>query len=219
MNRYFFIVAACAAALGLADVRPAAAVLITFNSDPAGSKANGFVSVDSALVSFTDTIGADLQVGNFGSQNVSGNGLAVFSDDTSALQMNFTQLVNALSLVFGNDDQPFTGVPIDARLTLFNGATQVGQVTVQANGNDIADQTIGFSGTSFDRATFQYINRTGANPAPLNLIEIVDNIEFTLAPTGPNPGVVPAPAGLLLGLLGVVPAGALVRRRRAAAAA
>ena len=165
--------------------------------------------MDSPLVSFSDSIGAGLQLGNFVPQNVSGNGLLVHSDDPSALLMNFTQLNGSLSLVFGNDDPFIVGSNNStgsiAQLTLFNGATQVGQVSVVMNGNDIADQTISYTGTAFNNASFVYANAAGI---PISLIELVDDINFERAnPTNP----VPAPAGLVLGFIGMGFAG-LTRR-------
>jgi hypothetical protein len=115
--------------------------LINFENDPTGAKPNGWQSADSSLVTFTDSLGADLQLANYGSQG-SGKSLAINGDDPSMLIMNFSVLVNSLSLDFGNDDPGWSNAGDKAVLTLFNGATQVGQVSVVMNRNDIMDQTI-----------------------------------------------------------------------------
>ena len=53
---------------------------------------------------FSDTVGAGLQIGDFGAQS-DGVALAVFNDfDDSALLMTFTVNVDQLGLDFGNDD-------------------------------------------------------------------------------------------------------------------
>ena len=164
------------AAVG-AIAQPGHAVVVNFENDPVGSKANGFVSVDSPLVSFTDSIGSDLVIGDYGVQSI-GKGLAVYGDDASALIMNFSTSVDALSLVFGNDDPNFTQAGDLARLQIFNGLTLLNTVDVVMNRDDIANQMISFAGSAFDRATFTYVNSSGS---PINLIKIVDNVTFTAA--------------------------------------
>ena len=191
----------------LCSLSMAHADTIDFDSDPNGPKANGFVSVQSPLVSFSDSMGAGLVVGNFGSQTV-GNGLAVLGDDPSALIMDFSVNVNSLSLLFGNDEPTGTQPGDIAVLRAFSGAAQVGQATVVMNRNDIADQTISLSGFDFNRATFRY-ERTVGNP--INLIETVDNITFTPSPAQ---AAIPEPGTLALLLVGAMTTGVGVRRRR-----
>jgi hypothetical protein len=55
-----------AAALWVTGVGEAQAQVITFTGDTTGAQANGFTSVDSAVAHFTDSIGANLQVTDFG---------------------------------------------------------------------------------------------------------------------------------------------------------
>ena len=201
---------ACLVALVATAAANAAPIVVDFNSDASGSRPNGFVSNSSPFVSFSDTVGSGLQVSNFGSQSNNSQALAVFDDfDGGILQMNFTQFFNTLSLAFGNDDPGFSNAGDLAVLTLFNGATQVGQVTVVMNRNDIMDQTISYHGNAFTRATFAYTNAagvpfTGGGATNTGLIEIVDNIAFD---TTPEPVSMIVFGGLVVG-------GGLVARKR-----
>lgn len=148
-------------------------VSVTFTGETAGAKPNGYASAESAEVLFYDTSGANLSVGDYGVQS-HGPGLSVGSDDDSALEIRLASPTTGLSLGFGNDDPAYTNPTDLAQLTLYRGATEVGQASVNVNANDVMDQTIGFSGTVlFNRATFQFVN---AAEVPLNLTEIVDDI-------------------------------------------
>ena len=183
---------------------------IDFSSDAPGAISNGFTSAGYAGAHFSDSNGADLVLGNFGAQT-NGVGLVVFGDDPSALVIDFDGLMNSISLRFGNDDPNVTSASDIALLTLFNGATQVGQTSVVLNRDDIMNQTIAFSGAGFNRATFVYAS---ANGTPLNLIEVVDDITFSgplfsEAPIGEVPD-----GGSTLGLLGLALAGLVAWRRR-----
>jgi len=178
----------------------AQAVLIDFESDTAGYKPNNWQSVDSSLVSFSDSNGADMMVWNYGEQGLGDQSLAIHSDlDNSWLIMNFSVYVDYLELWFGNDDPGYCSAGDQAVLTLFDGTTQVGQVFVVMSPDDIMNQNILFSGALFDSATFYY-NVT--NPA-LGLTEVVDNITFNPASsTVPIPGAVWLLGSGLIGLVG-----------------
>jgi hypothetical protein len=154
---------------------------IDFNDDPTGNQPNGFVSNDSSLVSFTDTMGSTVNIADAGEES-DGPGLRIFGDDVSRARMDFVTPVNTLTVEFGNDDGSFVGGPIWATIRAFRGNIPEGRVTVQANANDILDQSITFTGL-FTRADFYY---SDANGNPINLIEVVDNIRFDVA-TGPLP--------------------------------
>lgn len=189
-----------AALVGSATV--AQGITIGFELDPDGLKPNGWSSADSALVQFTDSIGADMRVQDWAHQS-DGKGLATYWDDASILLMDFLVPGTALSLEFGNDDPGWT-VPGDvALLTLFNNAVQVAQTSVVLNRDDIMNQSIGIGGVLFDHATFVYAN---ALLAPIGLIEVVDNIQYSPVPE-------PATLALLgVGLVGML--GARWRRRK-----
>lgn len=177
-----------------------AAVLVDFENDATGSKPNGWSSVDSSLVSFSDSQGADMQVYDAW-QESHGNALGVFSDDASYLIMDFAATVNSLSLEFGNDDPGWTNAGDQAILTAYLGDVQVGQTMVTMNRDDIMNQSIAISGVEFDSATFFFDATVYAG-----LIEVVDNVQF-------NPATIPAPAGILLGSIGAGLVGWLRRRR------
>jgi hypothetical protein len=192
------------AAITTWSVSHAAALLIDFGSDGTGAVPNGFSSVSAAGVYFTDTLGEDLYLDDFGGQS-DGVGLAVNSDDPSTLQIDFDWPQNSISLDFGNDDPVYTAEGDLAHLSLWMGAAFVDEVTVVMNRDDLMNQTIQYSGSEFDRAVFAY-----TNPAltPIDLIEIVDNI--AIASEGVTPDLSPVPTmsswgiALLIALFGLV---------------
>ena len=167
----------------------ASADFIDFENDAAISVSNGFVSADSANVSFSDTLGADLSFADYGTQG-DGNSLGIFGDDASRLLMSFSGNISSLSLDFGNDDGIFTGgVPIFAYLRGLLGGVETGIVSLAANNDDLMNQSISING-NFDQIEFYYALGDGSE---LALIEIVDNINFNMA-------VVPLPPAALAGL-------------------
>lgn len=198
-----------AAVVAVGALGAAHATTIDFEAGPFGAQPNGFSATGFPGVTFTDTIGADLEVDDFGDQG-DGQSLAVNSDDPSALLINFATPAINLSMDFGNDDPNFASRGDVALLTLFLGGTQVGQTSVVMNLDDIMNQSISLSGIQFDSATFVYAD---ANFDPINLIEVVDNISFTNAvgvPEPPSFGLV----ALALALLALVGMDVTRRRRR-----
>jgi hypothetical protein len=165
---------------------------IDFNDDPTGAQPNGFMSNDSNLVSFRDSMGAaDLRIQAFSGNQSDGPGLGVFGDDASALRMPFVTPVNSLSVMFGNDTASQS-----TRLRGFLGNVQVAESIVAHDGDDELNQTVTINGF-FDRAELVYINNSDGLPS--NRIEIVDNICFDVA-TGATPcsgADLAAPFGIL----------------------
>ncbi len=103
------LVVCAAVRLAVVGAKPVKADLIDFTADAVGAKPNGFISngnTGNLKVTITDTLGAGLQVGDFGDQSI-GKALAVFDDDQSGLLMGFSSLANFLSLSFGNECSRF----------------------------------------------------------------------------------------------------------------
>jgi hypothetical protein len=174
-------------------------ILIDFEADAPGAKPNGFTPVGVPGVHFTDTVGAGLEVGNFGPQGGNTNALAVFTDfDNSALRIDLDFLADAFSFDYGNDDPGFSQPGDEVFLTLFLNNVQVGQVSQVMNRNDVMDQNLGLAGILFNEAVIKY----DVNPE-IGLIELVDNIRINQ---------VPVPSTLLLLGLGLAIAG--VRKKQ-----
>ena len=190
-----------AGVLMLAVPVAANADLVTFSSDPTGMKANGWKSVESSLLAFTDSVGSGLDVRDYGHQS-NGKALGIYSDhDDSGLWMDFDVPVTSLSLSFGNDDAGWSSAGDQAHLVAYLAGTKVGETFVTMNRNDVMDQSIAVSGVTFDKAFFKY----EVNPSQ-GLTEVVDDIMFT---------PIPAPGAVLLGALGLGMVGWLKRRAKA----
>ena len=184
MKKVIIAVIALVIFASLLIASPVAAIgpfTIDFESDTTGSKPNGWQSVDSTLVSFTDSDGAGLDIADYGHQS-DGKALAVKSDDPSYLIMEFSVPMTSISLDFGNDDPGWSEPGDEAVLTLYYGASQVDQVSVVMNRNDDMDQSISFSGEVFDKATFYYDATIQGG-----LIEIIDNIHLEPSSLPPPP--------------------------------
>jgi hypothetical protein len=152
--------------------------VITFNNDTPGTQPQPFQSVDSSLARFSTSSNlSSLFVINFGAASNNTNALFVPGPASDVLIIDFSTLVNSLSLDFGFDlpNDPQT----TATLTLFLDGVQVGQTVMLANQNGLMDQTISFSGTVFNSATFSVA--LASNPACCST-ELVDNVTFTPVP-------------------------------------
>jgi hypothetical protein len=178
--------------------------MINFNLDTPGSVPNGYSPVGHPAVTLTDTLGADLTIGNFSPQS-NGLGLGVFGDDASRLQIDFAGGISALAIAFGNDDPGWTSPGDRAWLEMFNGAASLGTSSVDLNRDDVLNQVISWSGPNATRALFWFGDGSGS---PIGLIEVVDDIEYTLG----QGASIPEPGTFALVGLGAA-AVALFRRR------
>jgi Ca2+-binding RTX toxin-like protein len=154
---------------------PVPDLLIDFEQDTLGFKANGFTSADSPFVHFSDTNGAQLEIADLGAQGEGARTLLARTDfDNSALRMVLDRPSTRVSFRFGNDDPNFTEPGDEAVLTAFRGTTQVGQSRVVINRNDAMDQTITFAnGPVFNRLVF----KMDVDPT-VGLIEVIDHLVF-----------------------------------------
>jgi hypothetical protein len=146
---------------------------VTFTGETAGSKPNGYATAAVPGVHFYDTVGPQVIVADVG---VATHGLAVASGSptTSALEIRLTGPTTGISMAFGYD------IGMDAtdqaQLTVYRGATQVGQVQVNVNANTVMDQRINYGGGRlFNRAVFSYVDAAGA---PRNAYEVIDDIKL-----------------------------------------
>lgn len=156
---------------GAASAAAPGPITATFSSEADGVKTNGFSTAEAPQLHYYDVGGTGMQVGDYATSS-HGKGLAKFG--AGVLEIRFAGPTTAISLGFGNDDPNLSNTSDMARLTLFRGATQVGQVDVNFNANDAMDQTIGFSdGALFNRVTLQYVDASGS---PINDTEVVDDI-------------------------------------------
>lgn len=169
--------------------------VVTFDNDLFGPQLNGFQSLDSDEISFSDSEGEDLFLIPF--DETSGSpALGVlfdglyddFSDfpDSSFLVITpkeGTRLI-AISIAFGNDD-PFATQPGDyAQIRGYRNGRLVESRNVVMNRNDLADQRIGLiSPGGVDRVELEYFT----TPTPLfdefgtvftSLTEVVDDVAY-----------------------------------------
>jgi len=153
-----------------------ASQFIDFESDPAGLIPNGFESDDSPIVAFTDTDGANLSLQSFGTGKSDGQALLCNSDDDSSLRMDFDAIVSTFTLEFGNDDP--SREPVFATLRGYKNGSLTRSVTSPTLSDNLLNESVSIAG-SFDAVEFQYTNMDGS-PVDLGLIEIADNIRFSV---------------------------------------
>jgi hypothetical protein len=166
----------------------AATIVVDFDSDPAPVNVlNGFTSVDSSLIHFSDTMGDELIVLEFEGSNA----LATFFDDDSGLRIDFDVVASALSMDFANT--ALADIGDTAVLTLLLDDFEVDSTTVALNS---IDQTISYQdGFLFDSAILRYVLVDGDRPG----IEVVDNIRVTPVIPEPHAGLVFGMGALLVG--------------------
>jgi hypothetical protein len=177
---------------------------ITFSGESTGPKSDGYTV---GGISFSDSIGANLYVGDFNDQS-HGRALLVGTDnDASKLEMSFAN-ATSLSLDFGNDDHDYTHSGDRAWLKTYFGNTLVGTTSVVLNRDDHMNQTISLSGLgTFNNAVFYFGNSSGS---AIGLSEIVDNINLGPAAVA----AVPEPQTYAMLFAGLAAIGFVVRRRR-----
>jgi hypothetical protein len=127
----------------------------------------------------------------------------------SALSMRFSGPMTSLSLLFGPDDPAFINPGDQAVMQLGFGPDIIDQVSVVMDRDGLANQTINYSGLTFDRALFYYANSAG--DLTRGVPELVDNIVFSDDVIAP---AVPEPATWALLLFGFGSVGLALRRRR-----
>ncbi|MEM9577583.1 MAG: VPLPA-CTERM sorting domain-containing protein [Pseudomonadota bacterium] len=196
----------CAAAIMLAATGTAAfatTFTLDFDNDPIAGGLSTLTSVDSPLVTFSSTDASGVVAVTTIASATANPQLATAANVPAGLRMEFSVLVDSLSMLFGNDDPNFA--EDRAILSVFNNGTKLGETVLIYNKNDLADQTISISGLGgFDAATLFYADATGA---PVSVLaEVVDNVTFnTVAPVP-----LPAAGWMLVVALG----GMAVMRRR-----
>lgn len=203
MLKFTAVAAGC-----LLSLSAAAAPIVDFTSEVTGNKADGYTV---GGISFYNTVASGyMDVEDYGVQSF-GNAIGAFDDTNgNALKMTFSP-TNVISMSFGNDDPFFTNPGDLALLQVYNGASLVGFSTVVLNRDDIMNQSISFSGGSFDSAIFSYVDPsfnpyTGGGGVNTGLIEIVDNISL-----------VPEPETYAMLLAGLGLLGFMARRRKESA--
>lgn len=184
MRRYIARAAAFAIAFA-ATSASAESAFVDFSADATGAVANGFVSSSAGGVSFHDSAGADLFIGDFGAQSF-GQALAIPDElDGSGLEMRFAFNADLVSLAFGNDDPLFTNPGDLAVLTVYSDLILIGQTSVALNRDDVMNQTISFGAEGgslhFNRATFAFTDAflqpfTGGGSVVIGSTEVVDNV-------------------------------------------
>ncbi len=214
MNPIKYLTAFSAISIAAGFTLPAnAIVMIDFDSDVNPNQfldvPNGFQSVNSNLISFSDSLptlnpNGDLQVGTFFElpQTVfppENGGLGTLLDDNSQLEISFTGFFQELEFEFFNDDQT---VPVGsiALLSVFNNTvdptTPIAQEQVLLDRAQFPGQSISVSVLSnptlaFDFATFSFANPATLDPLDNVPLEIIDNLVAVpgnpINPPGPNP--------------------------------
>lgn len=117
------------------------------------------------------------------------------------LNVQLSSKHHSVGFYVGNDD---FGYAFDAILTVFDGATSLGAVTLAVNKNDYADQFLGLSSSiAFDRVQVTYLR-----PEAQELAVYIDDFRLGVSAPVPEPGTY----ALIFAGLGTV--ATAVRRRK-----
>lgn len=200
--------------LGLWSTAWGVPIEVDFEADVSGPVANGFSPAGIAGLTLFDTVGDELEIGDFGAQS-DGQALGVGLDqDGSGLLLLFAESIDLLALEFGNDAPISTNAGDLAWLTLFSGAgNPIADISIELNRDDALNQVISFGEVGgsvlFDRAEFAFTNAdgsrfSGGGNVNVGASEIIDNIVFNFATVDDTPEEpTPVPAPSTLSLLGI----------------
>lgn len=188
---------------------PASATTIDVNFDgetPFTNVSNDYSTSETSLISFSDTVGANLQLVTDPLRTNGSTALAVFNDyDDSGLLIELDFLASAIQMDIGNDSGDFSSAGDAAVLTVFLDGVEVGSESLALNRNLLMDQTILFDGALagivFDSAILKF-----DVDSSLGLTEIVDNVSATVSP-------VPEPTAATVFGVGSMVFGLACRRR------
>ena len=194
-----FVLAALAASSVVA-IQPASATVTILDSpgDISTSYLNDFeTAANSGPVTFTT--GSIILASNANSGGpVSGNGFGISPPGT--IEALLSGYYTEVGMFFGNDDRCCVQ-STSAIVSIFDGTTFLGSVSLAANMNDLPDQFIGLSSTqAFNRVVFNYADN--------NLFRYIDN--FQLGPA--QAAAVPEPSTWAMMLLGFGAVGLGMRR-------
>ena len=119
---------------------------IDFESDPSGPVPNGFIANPARRLSPSATRLPNLEIGDFGTASM-GQGLLVGDGpgEGSLLLMNFSSIVDFLSVDFGNDQPDVVKQGNEVILTAYLDGVYVGETNVIMNGDGVMNQSIAFS--------------------------------------------------------------------------
>lgn len=206
-NRNIRLVITALALLSFASAASALTVDVNFDGEtPFLNIPNGFESSETNMISFSDTVGANLQLVQDPVVTAGSVGLAAFTHlDDSALRIDLDFIAAIISMDIGNDsgDPMFTNPGDAAVLTVFLDNVEVGSVSLALNRNSAMDQRIEFdgllSGQFFNSATLKY-----ETTALFGLTEVIDNVSVT---------PVPEPTAALVFGAGALTVGMACRRR------
>ncbi len=168
-------IAAIAAAAGTAAAQTSA--FVQFESDPAGTVPNGFMSADSNLVAFSDLGPGILEVRTLTGGQADGQSLVNFAE--TPVRFTFTRPVTNLAMLMGDDDSDFLGgVDVFTKIVGFRNGATVAQRIIQNNGDDVINDGPSIEGI-FDAVEVEFTDAAGV--PHFAVPEVIDSISFAVA--------------------------------------